>query len=551
MAVEKILIVDDELYVLDVCRRVLEEKYQVKIVHNGSAAIHLAQCERFDLLLTDIKMPGIDGLETVKEIRKNNPDIVCVTMTGFSTMETVIKALRLGVDEFIIKPFNPEELILAVERALEKARLRKENIRLKSLLPLFEFNKSLMSTVDTEQLLQQVLALALRETNADDAILYVLEESGEVSHLTPATMPPQRLELLVTHKNKFIRAVHLRDAQLVLEDKEAPVVFLRDECQDVSLAGQELDEEQSLWQDLLAIFEAKSIVATPISGQGSLLGVLLLARQNQVFTQSECNFLSVMTAQAAIAYQNARLFERLQQAYDELKTLDRMKGEFTNRAAHELRTPLAIIMGYAAILEEDVKEETYKGYLRIILRNSLRLRSLAEDLLNLRYLTTGQLPLTLGPVDLNQIVKQTLHDMSILAAEKSISLTSKIMTPLPIVYSDRQKTELILMNLVANAIKFTPPHGQIWIDGWVNNSYIEIEVADNGMGIPEQEHVRIFDSFYQIEDSLNRRHEGIGLGLAISKGMIERCGGKIWVESEVGEGSKFIFSVPINRLADE
>ncbi len=107
------------------------------------------------------------------------------------------------------------------------------------------------------------------------------------------------------------------------------------------------------------------------------------------------------------------------------------------------------------------------------------------------------------------------------------------------------------MNLVTNAIKFTPSAGQIWIDGWVNNSNIEVEVADNGIGIPETEHDRIFDSFYQIEDSLNRKYEGIGLGLAISKGMIERCGGKIWVKSEVGQGSRFIFSVPIKLSLNE
>ena len=161
MILEKILIADDEPYVLDICRRVLEAKYQVKIAHNGLEAIQVAQNERFDLLLTDIKMPGIDGLETAREIKKIDPDIICVTMTGFGTMETAVKALNLGIDEFVVKPFNPEELMLAVERALEKERLRKENIRLKSLLPLFEFNKSLMSTIDPPRLLQQVLDLVL------------------------------------------------------------------------------------------------------------------------------------------------------------------------------------------------------------------------------------------------------------------------------------------------------------------------------------------------------------------------------------------------------
>ncbi len=145
----RILLTDDEPYVLDVCRRILQDDYEVKIVNSGLEAIQVAQHEQFDVLLTDIKMPGIDGLETAQEVKKIQPDIVCITMTAFGTMEMAIKALRLGVDEFVIKPFSPEELTLVIERALEKEQLRQENIRLKSLMPLFEFNKSLMSTVDT------------------------------------------------------------------------------------------------------------------------------------------------------------------------------------------------------------------------------------------------------------------------------------------------------------------------------------------------------------------------------------------------------------------
>ncbi len=552
MTIEKILIVDDEPYVLEVCRRVLEEKYHVKIVHSGVEAIQLAQDERFDLLLTDIKMPGLDGLETAKEVRKNNPDIVCVTMTGYSSMETAIKALRLGIDEFIIKPFNPEELILAVERALEKERLRKENIRLKSLLPLFEFNKSLMSTVETKRLLQQILDLARQEIGASDIILYMIEESGVISHLTLSEIPSKRLEVLLKYRDELVKAIQCKNAQLAIEDEEDTIIFLRGGWQDIALEVEELDDEHALLEDLLSVLKVKSMVATPLLGVGGKLqGVLLLTKRNQIFTQSECNFLSVMTGQATIAYENARLFENLQQAYDELKTLDYMKSEFTNRAAHELRTPLAIIVGYASILEEDIEDKTQKGYLKIILRNSLRLRSLVEDLLNMRYIASGQLPLTLGTVDLNQIIDQIVQDMTILAREKNVTLSSKIVAPLPVIYSDKQKLELIIMNLVTNAIKFTPSAGQIWIDGWVNNSNIEVEVADNGIGIPETEHDRIFDSFYQIEDSLNRKYEGIGLGLAISKGMIERCGGKIWVKSEVGQGSRFIFSVPIKLSLNE
>jgi DNA-binding NtrC family response regulator len=161
MAGEKVLIVDDEADVLTLCQRILEaDGYRVKTVQSGYAALDQVQQQPFDLLLVDIKMPGINGLETAQAVKQLDPGIVCVTMTGYSTMDTAIEALKLGVDEFVIKPFAPEDLSISVAKALEKERLRKENIRLRSLIPLFEFNKTLLSTIEIESLLRHVLELA-------------------------------------------------------------------------------------------------------------------------------------------------------------------------------------------------------------------------------------------------------------------------------------------------------------------------------------------------------------------------------------------------------
>ena len=520
MIQEKILIADDEPYVLDVCRRILEKNYQVKIVHSGLEAIQVAQHNRFDLLLTDIKMPGIDGLETAREIKKINPDIVCITMTGFSTMETAIKALRLGIDEFVIKPFAPEELTLAIERALEKERLRKENIRLKSLLPLFEFNKALMSTIDPHLLLKQVLNLAVTETKSDSAILYMLDDKGKLSKLIHTEMSQEDLEAIEMGSEPIVMQVEKSYEQL-------PVT-------------EETDPE---FNHILKELQLQSIVATPLLEKDKLLGVLLLFKKGNTFTQSEYNFLSVMIGQASIAYENARLFEDLQKAYDELKTLDHMKSEFINIAAHELRTPLAILMGYASVLEEDA-EGLEKKHLGIIIRNSMRLRSLIDDLLNMRHIQTGQLELNILPVDMNELISQAVADMTLTAEEKSIALDVNFPETLPIIQSDRKVVELIVMNLLGNAIKFTPQNGNVVIEGGASENGLEISIADTGVGIPKKEFSKIFKRFYQVENSLNREFDGIGLGLSIVAGMLEQCGGSIWLESEVGEGSKFTFMLP-------
>ena len=161
MPSEKIMIVDDEADVLDLCSRVLKfDGYQVETASNGYEAIETAQQEHFDLLLTDIKMPGMDGLEIAQTLKKSYPHLICVTMTGYSTIDMVIEALKLGVDEFITKPFTPKELSKVIAKALETERLRKENFRLHSLIPLFELNRTLMGTVDVDRLLNRLLEIA-------------------------------------------------------------------------------------------------------------------------------------------------------------------------------------------------------------------------------------------------------------------------------------------------------------------------------------------------------------------------------------------------------
>ena len=517
----RILLTDDEPYVLDVCRRILQDDYEVKIVNSGLEAIQVAQYEQFDVLLTDIKMPGIDGLETAQEVKKIQPDIVCITMTAFGTMEMAIKALRLGVDEFVIKPFSPEELTLVIERALEKEQLRQENIRLKSLMPLFEFNKSLMSTVDTRLLLEQILDLAVSETNATGAVLYMDNDEGRLSYLMHKDVGAEALKVIEANSNPLIAQIKNNSEQLILRE-EVPV-------------------EKGILQEL----SVKSVVITPLLGKQTLLGILFLLKQDQQFTQSECNFLSVMTGQAATAYANAQLFEDLQQAYDELKTLDHMKNEFINIAAHELRTPLAILMGYASVLEEDAEGVTQK-YLETILRNAMRLRSLITALIDMSNLQSGQLQLAVSKIDLVEMITQMASDISIIADKKAITLDIRFEQSMPVIYSDRQKLELIITNLLTNAIKFTPPNGKVFIEGWADADKVRVAVSDTGVGIPEKELSRIFKRFYQVENSLNREHEGIGLGLSIVQGLLKECGGTIAVESEVGKGSKFTFTLPIS-----
>jgi signal transduction histidine kinase len=150
-------------------------------------------------------------------------------------------------------------------------------------------------------------------------------------------------------------------------------------------------------------------------------------------------------------------------------------------------------------------------------------------------------------LDLPDAISEAFQDISLLAQEKRLAINIDIPDGFPTLIADRQKFDLIIMNLLDNALKFTPEGGQITFKAEVDGAWVEMSLGDTGIGIPEEEQERIFDRFFQIEDSLTRAHEGLGLGLSIVRGMVEVCGGKIRVESKEGEGTTFIFTLPLDN----
>ena len=528
MAKESVLVVDDEPEILDLCLRVLEkEGYQVWGAKHGREAVSLGKQHKFDLLLTDIHMPDITGLDVAQTIKRINPDITCVTMTGFGTMALAIEALNLGIDEFIAKPFGPDELLIAVSKALEKRRLERENVRLLALIPLFELNKTFMATVDVNELFHQVVHIARQETAADRASLFLLRRNQH-------------------NRDAFYKRVSSpSDSHSAAQQQlEAAVAkHVAKSRQSLTVASQGTTGELTT---VIPTFPPQHAVqATPLLLKGQLIGVLIVIKEgaDQAFAPSDSELLSVLSGQAAIAIENARLFEEIQCAYEDLKELDRLKSEFINIAAHELRTPLAILLGYAGILEEEIDDDLME-YVQTITNNGMRLNSIIDDLLDLRNLETGQIKLTMHIFSLSEAVDAAIGELQPLALDKDHMITLEIPEDMPDIKTDRRKFDLVILNLLSNAIKFTPAQGQIQIAVRQIDKSFEIAVIDNGVGIAPEEQERIFTRFYQSESSLTREHGGMGLGLSIARGMIEFLGGQLQVESEQGKGSKFTFTIP-------
>ncbi|HEX4987412.1 MAG TPA: ATP-binding protein [Candidatus Binatia bacterium] len=234
-----------------------------------------------------------------------------------------------------------------------------------------------------------------------------------------------------------------------------------------------------------------------------------------------------------------------------LKELDKMKSAFVSNVSHELRTPLTAIKASADnMLDRLIGDLNGKqvGYLTRIKSNSDRLARLINDLLDLSTIEAGKIDLRPANLPLVTLVKEAAESLRPVAAEKLINLTVMSADPGIIAWADRDKVVQVLMNLIGNALKFTPTGGKVTIAVTKNSAaWMQISVTDTGPGIPAEEVNKVFARFYQIGQAGTQKTQGTGLGLAISKALVEMHGGKIWVESEAGKGSIFSFTLPAEQ----
>lgn len=231
----------------------------------------------------------------------------------------------------------------------------------------------------------------------------------------------------------------------------------------------------------------------------------------------------------------------------EIRRLEELKSDFISTVSHELRTPLTSIKGYASLLlnpKGQFDEETRKKYVKIIDRHSEQLTKLIDNLLDVSRLEAGHLHLALKPVNLNNLLTKVLVNLEPQTSQHQIE--NKLPKDLPQIVADPDRIEQVLTNLITNAIKYSAPHTTITISGKVEKDRVVVSVEDKGIGIPQKELPHLFDRFHRVDRRLARETEGTGLGLYIAKNLIELHHGEIWVESEVGKGSKFSFSLPLS-----
>jgi signal transduction histidine kinase len=236
--------------------------------------------------------------------------------------------------------------------------------------------------------------------------------------------------------------------------------------------------------------------------------------------------------------------EQLRKAHEELKSLDKLKTDFMNMAAHELRAPLTPIIGYLHLIDKSGLNRDDQDNLNTILQNAKRLERLVGDILDIAKLESKVMKFNMEEVQIADLIKNSVVNAKSLADEKGISLEAKNISKLPVIHADPMRLAQVLDNLINNAVKFTD-EGGITIAAWSENSKVIVEITDTGVGIPEDDLPKLFTKFFQAKTPGGRRPGGTGLGLAICKEIIKALNGEIWVKSKVGEGSTFGFSLPI------
>lgn len=413
--------------------------------------------------------------------------------------------------------------------AAYRERIREMSHRISSLERLIKLSQVINSTLELAPLLDMIIQIAAELTDtASASVMLVDKETREL-----------RFAAVTGQKSASVRPfpVPMEGSIAGTVAAENKPLLIRDARSDPRWY-QEVDKATG--------FVTQSIMAVPLQVRGQVIGVLeaLNKRGETEMAWEDVQILTTLANQAAIAVENARLVAELHSAYNELNELDRMKTDFISIAAHELRTPLSVILGYAMFLKDDASG-TMKEQLDIVLQSAMHLRSLIDDMLNLRQVDQGQATLELETFSLQDLVSAVVDEIRSISEAKGLQLTLSVPEEPLMIEADRSKLNIVLVNLLSNAIKFTDNGGRIGVRAGGGDDAAWFAVWDTGIGIAQENLHRIFDRFYQVESSLTRHYEGMGLGLSIAREMVELHQGHIKVDSVPGQGSAFTVTIPL------
>jgi two-component system phosphate regulon sensor histidine kinase PhoR len=484
-----VLVVDDEKAVRDGFERILNRSgLRVLKAPDGVNALEILEKEKIPIVLLDLKMPGMDGIEVLEHIRKLDESILVIIITGHGTIATAIKAMKQGAYDFISKPFEPDQLLIIINRAWEKIRLTQAAEKLE-----LERRRTL-SDLDAEK--SRIRTIIEHLPNG----VIVTNTKGQVVLMNPA-----------------FRKLLGFDSDLK--------------------TGKQIEEyipDKGLCKLVMEISQGKHVDYGDIPDHEFALSnqKYLMAKGQPVLGEKKECIGAVITIVDITT----------------MKVLDQLKSDFVAKVSHELRSPLSTIHEQLAVLVRDIVGGVSEQDQFILARAKEKTRALIAligDLLDLSRIEDGSICHDTKPVRLDESLEMVVDFLKSQAESKNQTLTLRFpKDPLPEIIADSFALESIFGNLITNAIKYTQNGGEIKVNVDMAGINIRVAVTDNGFGIADKYLDKIFERFFRIKDDKTRYITGTGLGLPIVKELLDTMGGRIHVESRPGKGTTFTVLLP-------
>ena len=477
------------------------------------------------------RLLGFRGLVTVPMLREGEPvGAIIVTHRDpglFSDGE--VELLKTFADQAVI--------------AIENVRLFKEleartadlTRSVEQLTALGEVGRAVSSTLDLETVLTTIVSRAVQLSGLDGGVVFEYDAADEAFVQRAATETGGGLA-------EVRRATRIPKGEGVLG--RTAVTLEPVQVPDITVPG----AYQSRLRGNLIESGIRAVLAVPMVREGQLIGCLGVTRnQPGDFPADTIDLLRTFATQSALAIQNARLFQEIADKSRQLEAASQHKSEFLANMSHELRTPLNAIIGFSEVLAQGMFgaiNDKQTEYLNDILESGRHLLSLINDILDLSKIEAGRMELEPAEFDLPQAIQNALTLVRERALRRGIALHHVIDDRVAEIRADERKIKQVLLNLLSNAIKFTPEGGRIEVRATPADGTIKVSVTDTGVGIAPKDQETVFEEFRQV-GTADKKAEGTGLGLALSRKFIELHGGRIWVTSQVGVGSTFTFTLPL------
>jgi signal transduction histidine kinase len=448
-----------------------------------------------------------------------------------------------------VRPF-PDQQIALLRTFADQAVIAVENVRLfkeleartadlsrsvDQLTALGEVGRAVSSTLDLETVLTTIVSRAVELSGLDGGVVFEYDEGHQefvqrAQAETGGALAAARRATRIPKGKGVVGRTALTLEPVQVLDITAPGAYIGPNRENLIESG------------------VRAVLAVPMVCEGQLIGCLGVTRnQPGEFPAETIELLRTFATQSALAIQNARLFQEIEDKGRQLEAASRHKSEFLANMSHELRTPLNAIIGFSEVLSERMfgdLNEKQDEYVRDIHASGQHLLSLINDILDLSKIEAGRMELELTDFDLPAAIENAVTLVRERAGRRGIALHPEVDARLGQIRGDERKLKQVLLNLLSNAIKFTPEGGRIELRAGLVDGVAEVSVVDTGIGIAPEDHEAVFEEFRQVGTAA-RKVEGTGLGLALSRKFIELHGGRIWVTSRVGTGSTFTFTLPL------